>query len=125
MSVSGVHGDIVVGSVLTWSTSYTDEEVARCCALAGRPTDPLPDYLPYLLVVAPLTKLGGDLNYLSGRMTWTAARPVRRNETLSAELAVTRLDTVDGVTRIAFDARIRASGDLVIEGHSRGVVGPV
>ncbi len=119
---NAVHGEIAVGTVLVWTKQYTDHEVAEYCELSGAPADPLPEHLPYLLAVAPLTKLGGDLNYLSRQMDWTAARSIRRNEAITAELEVTRLEPTDGMTKIAFNARIRCGDELVITGHSKGLI---
>jgi len=117
-----VHGDVVVGRTLTWTKQYTDAEVREFCALAGKPVDDAPEYLPYLLALAPLTKLGGDLNYLSGRIDWTASRPVRCGEKVTAELEVTRLEPTDGMTKIAFDARLRCGDEIVIKGRSKGFI---
>ncbi|MER6734334.1 hypothetical protein [Streptomyces puniciscabiei] len=119
---NAVHGDISVGTVLTWAKQYTDQEVYDYYELAGTPAESLPEYLPYVLTVAPLTKLGGDLNYLSQRMDWRATRPLRRNEEIVAELEVTRLEPTGGMTKIAFDARIRCGGEVVITGRSKGLI---
>ncbi|MER7623079.1 hypothetical protein [Streptomyces sp. NPDC126503] len=119
---NAVHGEISVGTVLTWAKQYTDQEVRDYYALAGEPTESLPEHLPYVLTVAPLTKLGGDLNYLSQRMDWQAARPLGRNEEIVAELEVTRLEPTAGMTKIAFDARIRCGGEVVITGRSKGLI---
>jgi hypothetical protein len=116
------HGEISVGSVLACTKKYTDREVREFFELAGKTADPLPDHLPYLMVIAPLTKLGGDLSYLSGGMDWTVGRPVRRDEALRAELEVTSLEPGDGMTKIAFDGRVRCGGELVLTGRSRGFV---
>ncbi|MGK5638500.1 hypothetical protein ACSNOK_09350 [Streptomyces sp. URMC 126] len=122
---NAVHGEISVGTVLTWTKRYTDEEVREFRALSGAPADPLPEHLPYLLAVAPLTKLGGDLDYLSRRMDWTSHRPIGRNEEITAELEVVHLEPAGpgaGMTRIAFDARIRCGDETVISGRSNGLI---
>lgn len=119
---NAVHGEIRVGTVLAWTKQYTDQEVHDYFELSGVRADPLPEHLPYLLAVAPLTKLGGDLDYLSGRMDWEVTRPVRRNEEITAELEVTRLEPTDGMTKIAFDARVRCGDEVVITGRSKGFV---
>jgi len=122
LAVIKIHGEIAVGAVIAWTKQYTDQEVAEYCELSGTSADPLPEHLPYLLALAPLTKLGGDLNYLSRQMDWAATRPVRRNEAITAELEVTRLEPTDQMTRIAFDARIRCGDELVITGRSKGLI---
>lgn len=119
---NAVHGEISVGTVLVWTKQYTDQELRGYYALSGAPVDSLPEHLPYLLTVAPLTKLGGDLNYLSGKMEWKAIRPVGRNEVITAELEVTRLEPAEGMTKIAFEARIHVGEELVITGRSKGFV---
>lgn len=116
------HGEISVGTVLSWTKSYTDDEVRDFLALTGDTSGETPQHLPYLLVIAPLTKLGGDLNYLSGRMDWTVSRPVRRDEAVTAELEVTRLEPTDGMTKIAFDARLVVGGEVVSSGRSKGLM---
>ena len=120
---NAVHGEVTVGTVLTWAKRYTDQEVRDYYALSGAPVETLPEHLPYVLSVAPLTKLGGDLDYLSRRMDWTAARPIRRDEEIVAELEVTALETTDGgTTKFAFDARIRSGDEIVITGRSKGLI---
>jgi hypothetical protein len=120
---NAVHGDIRVGTVLAWTKQYTDQEVRDYFALSGLSADPLPEHLPYLLTAAPLTKLGGDLDYLSAKMEWQVTRPVRRSEEITAELEVTRLEPAEGgMTKIAFDARVRSGDELVITGRSKGFV---
>jgi hypothetical protein len=116
------YGDISVGTVLSWTKSYTDDEVHDFLALTGEASDEVAEHLPYLLVVAPLTKLGGDLNYLSGRMDWAVSRPVRRDEAVTAELEVTRLEPTDGMTKIAFDARLVVGDEVVSRGRSKGLM---
>ncbi|MGQ0842015.1 hypothetical protein [Actinokineospora sp.] len=119
---NALHGEISVGSVLSWTKSYTADEIGEFLVLTGRSGDDPGDYLPYLLVIAPLTKLGGDLNYLSGRMDWAVARPVRRDEAVTAELEVTSLEPTEGMTKIAFDARLCVGEEVVIRGRSKGFI---
>jgi hypothetical protein len=119
--ISTVHGPVQVGSTLTWSRRYGEAELREYDALVERQPDGT-GLLPDLLVIAPLTKLGGDLNYLSRSMEWRHHRPVRCDETLTAELHVTRLDRQGDAVKIGFSATIRAGGDVVISGTSRGVV---
>src|SRR4051812_10299020 len=61
--ISTVHGPVQVGSTLTWSRRYGEAELRDYDALVERQPDGT-GLLPDLLVIAPLTKLGGDLNYL-------------------------------------------------------------
>lgn len=116
------HGDISIGTIIYWNKRYSDKEVGEFCELTGGPAHPVPEHLPYLMVIAPLTKLGGDLNYLSGGMSWTAVRPVRRDETLTAEMEVTHLEPGEGMAKIAFGARIRCGDEIVVSGHSKGFI---
>ena len=119
--ISTVHGPVRQGSTLTWSRRYDEAELREYDALVDREPDGA-GLLPDLLVIAPLTKLGGDLDYLSRTMEWRHHRPVRADETLTAELHVTRLDREGDAVKIAFTARIRAGDDVVVSGTSRGVV---
>jgi hypothetical protein len=117
-----VHGDITVGRILTWTKEYTEDEVREFYALTGNPVETVPEYLPYLLVIASLTKLGGDLNYLSGRMDWSTSRPVRRDEAITAELEVTQLEPSGGMSKIVFEGRVRCGDEIVVRGRSMGFV---
>ncbi|KAA2261503.1 hypothetical protein F0L68_17160 [Solihabitans fulvus] len=120
--MTSLHGVVAVGLVSTCSRTYTDDDVTRFCALVGRSARPLPEFLPYLMVIAPLVGLSAELNCLPTRMTWSVARPVRRDETLIAEVEVTRVDPAGDRVRIAFDALVRCDTDVVVEGHSTGVL---
>lgn len=111
-----------MGTVLSWTKSYTEGEIREFLAMTGDSADEAGEFLPYLLTIAPLTKLGGDLNYLSGRMDWTVSRPVRRDEPVTAELEVTRLEPTDGMTKIAFEARLVVGGDVISRGRSKGFI---
>lgn len=119
--IATVHGPVTAGSTLTWSRRYDEAELREFDELLGRTPDPA-GILPDLLVLAPLTKLGGDLNYLSRSMEWRHHRPARAGETLTAELHVTRLERAGDIVKIAFEARVRAGDDVVISGTSRGIV---
>ncbi|RLK58136.1 hypothetical protein [Actinokineospora cianjurensis] len=121
-TIPSAHGEVAVGDVLRVSRTYTVDEVREFRGLSGYPDNSEPRFLPYLLVVAPLTKLGGDIDYLSGRMTWAVRRPVAVGEEITAELEITRLEPGPGVTKIAFDARIRCGDEVVVTGTSKGVV---
>lgn len=74
-------------------------------------------------MIAPLTKIGGDLNYIAQRMVWTAYRRVPVGERLEAQLDVQRLEERESVVKIAFVARIIGeAGDVVVSGESNGIV---
>lgn len=117
-------GEITVGTVLRWPRRYRPADLAAFLSLSGGSADPADlTHLPDLLVIAPLTKLGGDLNYVSRQMTWTVHRRVRSDELIEAELEVTALEERGGTLRIAFDARIRdEAGEVVVSGDSRGLL---
>ena len=119
---ANANGDVTVGDVLTTTKTYTPEELHEFRLLNGAGDGSPPDHLPYLLVVAPLTKLGGDIDYISARMDWTTSRPVRSTETLTAELEITRLEPVDNGVKIVFSARIRSGTEVVLSGQSKGIV---
>lgn len=121
---NAVHGELSPGKVLTFSRQYSDEDVSSFDALSGRALPPpSTKALPDLLVVAPLTKLGGDLNYLARKMVWRHHRAVEVTEKLTAELEIVNLTADEGFHRIVFDARIRAGqGDVVLSGTSKGMI---
>jgi hypothetical protein len=115
---------VTVGTIMRWSRRYTPADLALFAELSDRePADTTLDSLPDLLVIAPLTKLGGDLNYISRQMTWTVHRVVGLSDDIEAELEVTNIDETGSTIKIAFAARIRAAdGELVISGDSSGVI---
>ncbi|MFH8370375.1 hypothetical protein [Streptomyces sp. NPDC018031] len=115
------HGELRPGALLSWSRRYTDEELAAFEALAGR-VPSVAAHLPELLVVAPLTKLGGDVDYIARKMVWTHARPVGTAEELTAELRVLSVAEDTAFHRITFDARVRAGEEVVLSGQSKGVI---
>lgn len=117
-------GRVAVGAVLRWSCRYSREDLREFAELSGREDpDAEPEWLPDLLVIAPLTKLGGDLNYISRQMTWTMHRAVRPDEEICAELEVTALDESGPMSRIEFAARILdLAGGVVLSGTSRGLI---
>ncbi|MFF2651736.1 hypothetical protein [Streptomyces sp. NPDC058045] len=122
--VNPVHGELGSGSLLSWSRRYTEQDIAAFDALSGRvlPVDGA-EFLPDLLVVAPLTKLGGDLDYLARKMVWTHARAVRVDEELTAELEILGLEEAEGFHKINFAARVRSDkGDVVLDGTSKGMI---
>lgn len=117
------HGEIRPGAVLSWSRRYTPQDLEVFDVLSGRV--PSPDgagILPDLLVAAPLTKLGGDLDYIARKMVWTHARPVAVTEELTAELRVLSTEEQPAFHRITFGARVWVGEELVLDGHSKGVV---
>jgi hypothetical protein len=123
MQTPSIRDKVAVGSVLTYSRSYSPAELAAFDELSGRNGAAEDGYLPDLLVIAPLTKLGGDLDHVSRQMEWQVHRQVRVTETIQAELEVTALEPRNSIFKIAFDARIRTSdGDVVLSGHSYGVI---
>ncbi|GAA4910047.1 hypothetical protein ACFPM3_11425 [Streptomyces coeruleoprunus] len=119
------HGELAEGRLLSWRRRYSPDEIAGYDALSGRvrlPEGSAPT-LPDLLVVAPLTKLGGDLDYIARKMTWSHARAVGVDEELTAELEILQLEENTGFHRIAFDARVRGNdGDVVLSGRSKGII---
>lgn len=115
-------GPIRVGTVLTHDVTYTAQDVSDYLRLIGRSTDEAAEELPYLLVIAPLTKLGGDLDYLSAGMEWDVLGPVRAGRPIRAEMEVTALGPEAPMTKIVFNARITVDGTTVVTGRSRGVL---
>lgn len=111
------------GTVLTYSCVYSVDDLKIFNELSGRSPDEPTDFLPDVLVIAPLTKIGGDLNYIAQRMTWTAHRRVPVGERLEAQLVVQRLEDRESVVKLVFVARIIGeAGDVIVSGESKGIV---
>lgn len=109
--------------MLTHVRSYSTAQLGVFDELSGRDDSADSGYLPDLLVIASLTKLGGDLDYLSREMEWEVYRQVHAGETIQAEVEVTALEQRASMLRIALNARIRGSdGELVVHGQSHGVI---
>jgi hypothetical protein len=113
-----------VGAIMRHTRRYTAAELEAFAALSGRAAETADDaYLPDVLAIAPLTKLGGDLNYISRRMSWTVLGSAAPHELIEAELEVTHLDDSGSAIKIAFAARIRnEAGDVIITGQSNGII---
>lgn len=122
-SLPAVLDDVRVGTVLTYSCAYSADDLNIFNELSGRSPGESADFLPDVLMIAPLTKIGGDLNYIAQRMVWTAYRRVLVGERLEAQLDVQRLEERESVVKIAFAARIIGeAGDVVVNGESNGIV---
>jgi hypothetical protein len=121
---SPASGPLSVGTIMRHTRRYTPAEREAFDDLSGRAAKTADDaYLPDVLAIAPLTKLGGDLNYISRRMSWTVLGSAAPHELIEAELEVTHLDDSGSTVKIAFAARIRnEAGDVIITGQSNGII---
>jgi hypothetical protein len=105
---------------------YSADDLKIFDELSGRSPDESADFVPDLLTIAPLTKIGGDLDYIAQRMVWTAHRRVLVGERLEAQLVVQRLEERESVVKISFAAHIIGeAGDIVVHGESKGIVAKV
>jgi hypothetical protein len=123
INLPAVLRDVRVGSVLTYSCAYSADDLEVFNELSGRSPDEAAGFVPDLLTLAPLTKIGGDLNYIAQRMVWTAHRRVLVGERLEAQLVVQRLEERESGVKVAFTAQIIGeAGDVVVHGESKGIV---
>jgi hypothetical protein len=114
---------ISVGTVLRHTRRYTAADFAVFDDLAGLESTKIPDLLPDILVIAPLTKLGGDLNYISRHMSWTMTGTAAADEAVTAELEVVHLDDSGSTIKITFTGRIRnAAGEVIVTAESNGII---
>ena len=125
-NLPAVMRDIQVGTVLTYSRAYSADDLKIFNELSEGLSGESIEFVPDLLALAPLTKIGGDLNYIAQRMAWTAHRRVVVGERLEAQLIVQRLEERESVIKISFAARIIGEADdIVLHGESNGIVAKV
>ncbi len=119
-----------VGDVLTWSRTFTDEEIRLFAKLSGDKGEHhlVPDeqgrLMAHGLLTATLpTKIGGDLNFIARQITFQFLRPVFGGDTIECEVTLLELEQEDQLTnmRSRWVCRNQHSKE-VMTGEARGVI---
>jgi 3-hydroxybutyryl-CoA dehydratase len=97
-----------VGDTLTWSRTFTEEEIRLFARLSGDEGEHhlVPDeqgrLMAHGLLTATLpTKIGGDLNFIAREITFEFLRPVFAGDTIECEVTLLELEPADQFTRMA------------------------
>jgi len=119
-----------VGDTLTWSRTFTEEEIRLFARLSGDEGEHhlVPDeqgrLMAHGLLTATLpTKIGGDLNFIARQITFEFLRPVFAGDTIECEVTLVALEPVEQFTRLTSKWVCRNQhGKEVMTGEARGVV---
>ncbi len=119
-----------VGDILTWSRTFTEEEIRLFAKLSGdegehhlRP-DEQGRLMAHGLLTATLpTKIGGDLNFIARELTFQFLRPVFAGDTIVCEVTLLELEPADQFTRMTSKWVCRNQhAKEVMTGEARGVI---
>ena len=119
-----------VGDVLTWSRTFTEEEIRLFAKLSGdegehhlRPDDQGRLMAHGLLTATLPTKIGGDLNFIARELTFQFLRPVFAGDTIVCEVTLLELEPADQFTRMTSKWVCRNQhAKEVMTGEARGVI---
>ena len=119
-----------VGDTLTWSRTFTEEEIRLFAKLSGDAgehhlrLDEQGRLMAHGLLTATLpTKIGGDLNFIARELTFQFLRPVFAGDTIVCEVTLVELEPADQFTRLASRWVCRNQhGKEVMTGEARGVI---
>lgn len=119
-----------VGDTLTWSRTFTEEEIQLFARLSGDEGEHhlVPDnqgrLMAHGLLTATLpTKIGGDLNFIARQITFEFLRPVFAGDTIDCEVTLVALEPEEQFTRLTSKWVCRNQhGKEVMTGGARGVV---
>ncbi len=119
-----------VGDTLTWSRTFTEEEIRLFANLSGdegehhlRP-DEQGRLMAHGLLTATLpTKIGGDMNFIARELTFNFIRPVFAGDTIVCEVTLLALEPADQFTRVRSKWVCRNQhAKEVMTGEARGVI---
>ena len=119
-----------VDDTLTWSRTFTEEEIRLFAKLSGDEGEHhlVPDaegrLMAHGLLTATLpTKIGGDLNFIAQHIAFNFLRPVFAGDTIVCEVTLLELEPAEQITRLTskWVCRNQHSKE-VMTGEARGVV---
>lgn len=122
--------DIEAGQVVTYSRTFSPEEVEQFATLSGDEgyhhlvEGQSGDVMVHGLLTATLpTKIGGDIDYVARTMEFDFPRPVYTGETITCELTIDAVTEEAGRTELDTSWVCRNESDeVVMTGTSSGVV---
>jgi 3-hydroxybutyryl-CoA dehydratase len=119
-----------IGDHLSWQRTFTEADIRAFTELSGDAGDHhlRPDaqgrLMAHGLLTATIpTKIGGDMNFIAREMTFQFHRPVFSGDTVSCEVTIAELESVERLTNIATTFVCRnQEGKEVMMGLARGVI---
>ncbi|HWN11253.1 MAG TPA: hypothetical protein VNO50_18600 [Pyrinomonadaceae bacterium] len=119
-----------VGDTLTWSRTFTEEEIRLFARLSGDEgvhhlvPDEQGRLMAHGLLTATLpTKIGGDLNFIAREITFQFLRPVFAGDTVECVVTLVELVPGDQLTRMNSTWVCRNQhGKEVMTGKASGVI---
>lgn len=122
--------EIVPGLRLEWTRTFREDEVRAFAELSGDKgvhhleRDEKGRLMVHGLLTASLpTKLGGDLNFIAGRMKFEFRRPVYADEALRCVGVVETVETRAKRWAVTFSFEVtNEAGKTVMRGSSAGVI---
>ena len=121
---------IEVGQKASYERTFTAEDVRSFAEISGdkgvhhmQPDSKGRTMIQGLLTATLPTKLGGDMNYIAGEMTFRFVRPVFVGDTVRCEGVVTKAEPGDGRLNVSMEFVCRnQAGKEVLVGKTRGVI---
>jgi len=119
-----------VGDTLSWSRTFTEEDVALFAKVSGDHgehhfvRDGQGRLMTHGLLTATLpTKIGGDLNLIASEMTFRFHRPVFAGDTIECVVTLTAAKPSDGYLSIETDWICKNQlGKEVMTGGGKGII---
>ncbi|MEQ8353534.1 MAG: hypothetical protein RH862_18810 [Leptospiraceae bacterium] len=116
------------GGIFEHSRSFSRQAILQFAELTGdhgaHHTDHTDRIMAHgLLVASIVTKIGGDMNYISSDMSMEFREPVYEDEEITGRLTLVRVK--DGKLRTKLEMKcevLKADGTVVVNGSSRGQV---
>jgi len=118
------------GDVLSWSRTFTEEEIRLFAKLSGDEgehhlhPDAQGRLMAHGLLTATLpTKIGGDLNFIAREINFQFLRPVFAGDTIECEVTLLELEPADQFTHMVSKWVCRNQhAKEVMTGEARGVI---
>ena len=119
-----------IGDTLTWSRTFTEEEIRLFAKLSGDEGEHhlVPDeqgrLMAHGLLTATLpTKIGGDLNFIAREITFEFLRPVFSGDTIECEVTLLELEPADQFMHLTSKwVCCNQHAKEVMTGGARGVI---
>ena len=119
-----------IGDQLSWQRTFTEADIRAFTSLSGDAGEHhlQPDVQGRLMAHGLLTatiptKIGGDMNFIAREMTFQFQRPVFSGDTITCDVKVSSLETMEQLINIATTFICRNQhGKEVMTGIARGVI---
>ncbi|WP_226682567.1 FAS1-like dehydratase domain-containing protein [Sutcliffiella horikoshii] len=122
--------ELETGEVLTYSRTFTLEEVLRFGEVSGDQgrhhveKDEHGRLMVHGLLTASIgTKIGGDMNYIASKMNMEFLRPVFTGDTITCEATLTNVQQQEGYKQVQVTSiYTNQKGKQVLLGNSKGII---